>query len=76
MVSAGLGVALVPASSVTLNPLHVTLRLLHRPTLPGLLSLVKRADDPNPVVTALAGLAATVFADLESELRRAFPDLP
>ena len=52
------------------------LRLLHRPTRPGLLSLVKRGDDPNPAVTALSELAATVFADLESELRRAFPDLP
>ena len=76
MVSAGLGVALVPASSVTLHPLHVTLRLLHRPTRPGVLSLVKRADDPNPAVTVISELAAGVFAELGDELRRAFPDLP
>lgn len=76
MVSAGLGVALVPASAVTLHPAYVTLRLLYRPTREGLLSLVRREDDPNPAVAVLAGLAAGVFADLEGELRRAFPDLP
>lgn len=75
MVSAGLGVALVPASSTLLRPQHLTLRPLHPPSRPGRLALVRRQDDPNPAVVALAGLAESVFAELRRELRRVFPDL-
>lgn len=75
MVSAGLGIALVPASSIMLKPKHVTLRLLDKASRPGLLSLIHRQDDPNPTVTTLAGLARPLFAQLRKELQRAFPDL-
>lgn len=75
MVSAGLGVALVPASSALLKPQYLALRLLHRPSRPGLLSLVYRRDDPNPAVATLSASATNVFAELGSELRQAFPEL-
>jgi DNA-binding transcriptional LysR family regulator len=70
LVSAGLGVALVPASSVLLVPKPVMLRALTRPSRTGALGCVSRKQDPNPLVTAIASLTNTVFADLRSEIRR------
>ena len=75
MVSAGLGIALVPASSAILNPQHLALRLLLEPSRPGRLSLVHRRDDPNPAVATLAASAESVFAELKEEIRRTFPEL-
>jgi len=75
MVSAGLGVALVPASSALLKPQHLTLRPLRNPSRPGVLSLVHRLDDPNPAVAALSALAEATFAELGRELRNVLPDL-
>lgn len=76
MVSAGLGIALVPASSASLNPQHLCFRLLRSPSRPGLLSLVHRRDDPNPAVATLARLSEGVFAQLKAVMLRAFPEFP
>jgi DNA-binding transcriptional LysR family regulator len=73
MVSAGLGVALVPASATLLNPQHVNLRLLRQQTRPGVLALVRRQNDPDPAVTAFANLATGIFAEFGKELQRTFP---
>jgi DNA-binding transcriptional LysR family regulator len=74
IVSSGLGIALVPASSVMLHPQHIKLRLLDRPSRPGLLSFVHRQNDPNPVVSTFSNLAADIFAELRGELRKFFPE--
>jgi DNA-binding transcriptional LysR family regulator len=70
LVSAGLGVALVPASSVLLVPKPVMLRALTRPSRTGTLACLSRRQDPNPLVTAMGSLTKNVFADLRSVLRR------
>lgn len=69
LVGAGLGVALVPASSATLAPAGVMLRALRKPSRAGALAFVQLAGDPNPMVGMLAGLAKGVFAELRAELR-------
>ena len=74
LVSANLGVALVPASAIMLNPQFVTFRRLHKPSLLGSLSLVYRQDDPNPVVSALVSLAIMHFKHLDEKIQNAFPD--
>jgi DNA-binding transcriptional LysR family regulator len=69
LVGAGLGVALVPASSASLAQPGVMLRVLRKPSRAGALAFVQLAGDPNPLVEILAGLAEGVFAELEAELR-------
>lgn len=76
MVSAGLGVAVVPASSVLLNPQHLCFRYLRNPSRPGRLSLVYREDDANPVVASLAALAGSVFSAIGREIAQALPADP
>ena len=73
MVSAGLGIALVPASSAMLNPQGISLRLLSKPTRPGLLALLHRKDNPNPIVATLATLAVCLFKQIGKELRSTLP---
>ena len=59
----------MPASSATLAPPGVTLRVLRRPSRAGALAFVQIGDDPNPLVGVLAGLTKGVFAELKAELR-------
>jgi DNA-binding transcriptional LysR family regulator len=70
LVGAGLGVALVPASSVIVAPAGVMLRLLRKPSRPGALGFVQIQGDPNPLVATLAELTKGAFAELKAELRR------
>jgi DNA-binding transcriptional LysR family regulator len=68
LVSAGLGVAIVPASAIMLAPTGFTLRILERPTRAGSLALVQLRGDPNPFLATLGKLASTVFADLKRDI--------
>jgi DNA-binding transcriptional LysR family regulator len=68
LVSAGLGVAIVPASAIMLAPKGFTLRILERPTRAGSLAFVQLRGDPNPFVVTLGNLATTVFADLKRDI--------
>jgi len=68
LVGAGLGVAIVPASAVMLEPKRFTLRLLERPTRGGSLAFVQLRGDPNPMIATLGALATTVFADLKRDV--------
>jgi DNA-binding transcriptional LysR family regulator len=68
LVSSGLGVAVVPASAVMLEPKKFTLRLLERPSRAGSLAFVQLRGDPNPIISTLGGLAAEVFADLKRDV--------
>jgi len=68
LVSAGLGVAIVPASAIMLAPKGFTLRILEHPTRAGSLAFVQLRGDPNPFMTTLGELATTVFADLKRDI--------
>ena len=70
LVSAGLGVALVPASAVLMVPKAVMLRALTRPSRTGSLAFISRGQDPNPLVSAIGSLTKAVFAELRSALRK------
>lgn len=70
LVSAGLGVALVPASSVLLVAKPVMLRALTKPSRTGTLACLSRARDPNPLVGALVNLTKNVYSDLRAEIKR------
>jgi DNA-binding transcriptional LysR family regulator len=70
LVGAGLGVGLVPASSATLAPTGVMLRMLRKPSRAGALGFVQIQGDPNPLVATLAELTKGVFAELRAEVRQ------
>jgi len=71
LVGAGLGVAIVPASAVMLEPRGFALRMLESPTRGGSLAFVQLRGDPNPIIATLGGLAADVFADLKKDVGEA-----
>jgi DNA-binding transcriptional LysR family regulator len=68
LVSAGLGVAIVPVSAVLLAPKGFTLRMLERPTRAGSLAFVQLRGDANPFIATLGTLATKVFADLKRDI--------
>jgi DNA-binding transcriptional LysR family regulator len=68
LVSAGLGVAIVPMSAVMLAPKGFTLRVVECPTRAGSLAFMQLRGDPNPFIATLGNLAATVFADLKRDI--------
>lgn len=68
LVSAGLGVAIVPASAIMLAPKGFTLRILEHPTRASSLALVQLRGDPNPFTATLGELASMVFADLKRDI--------
>ena len=70
LVSAGLGVAIVPASSSTLSPTGFGLRILNRPTRAGCLALAQSRGDPNPMLSTLSELTSAVFDELGTEMRQ------
>jgi DNA-binding transcriptional LysR family regulator len=70
LVGAGLGVAIVPASSSTLAPTGFGLRLLSRPTRAGCLALARSRGDPNPMLSTLSEATAAVFDELHAEIRQ------
>ena len=57
LVGAGLGVAIVPASAVMLEPKGCALRLLANPTRAGALACIQLRGDPNPLSAMLGGIA-------------------
>jgi DNA-binding transcriptional LysR family regulator len=71
LVSAGLGVAIVPASAVMLEGRGFALRLLANPTRAGALACIQLRGDSNPLGAMLAAMAAAVFADLKKDVRLA-----
>ena len=75
LVAAGLGIALVPASTWTLGHRGLTFRLLKRPTRKGSLAFIQRRDETDELVKLLSRLTAEAFSDLQAELRRAIPGL-
>ena len=68
LVGAGLGVALVPSSAVTLASDRLILRALHQPSRVGTLALAQLKDDPNPLVGLLTELTQRVFSELSDDL--------
>lgn len=68
LVSAGLGVAIVPASAVMLATKGCTLRLVDRATRAGSLAFVQMHGDPNPFIAAVGEIASAVFADLKRDV--------
>lgn len=70
LVGAGLGVALVPASAVTLASDRLIFRALSQPSRVGSLVLAQLKEDPNPLVGLLTELTAQVFTELSEELDR------
>jgi DNA-binding transcriptional LysR family regulator len=75
LVGAGLGVAVVPASSVLLLPPDIDLRLLKRPTRQGGVVFIRRRDESNPLVETFTGLAKEVFGEVRQELKRRIPGI-
>ena len=70
LVGAGLGVALVPASAVTLASDRLIFLALSQPSRVGALVLAQLKEDPNPLVGLLTELTAQVFTELSEELDR------
>jgi DNA-binding transcriptional LysR family regulator len=68
LVSAGLGVAIVPGSMATMAPVGVKLRLLRNPSRVGAIAFAQLRGDPNPLVATLATLAVEVFAEFGEEV--------
>lgn len=66
MVSAGLGVAIVPTSSASVADERVRLRRLVRPTRPGSIALVTRRVDRDPAIARLTVLIRESFSSLHS----------
>jgi len=70
LVGAGLGVALVPSSAVTLASDRLIFRMLKKPSRVGSLVLAQLKDDPNPLVGLLTELTEQVFSSLRGDLER------
>jgi DNA-binding transcriptional LysR family regulator len=68
LVSAGLGVALVPASAVLLGVKGVRVRPLRHAGKDGVMSLLHRKSDSNPVLTDLQYTTEEIFKDLEDRM--------
>lgn len=75
LVGAGLGVAIVPASSVLLMPEGVELRLLRRPTRKGGIVFIRGRDEAGPLVETFTALARDVFVEIRQELKSRIPGL-
>ena len=75
LVGAGLGVAVVPASSVLLLPADIELRLLKRPTRHGGVVFIRGRDPSTPLVETFTALAREVFAEVRLELKKRIPGL-
>jgi DNA-binding transcriptional LysR family regulator len=74
LVSAGLGIAIVPTSAGTLSA-ECVFRALSNPLRPGALALAHARDDPNPLLPTLAILAKEVFAELSVEIKQTIAGL-
>jgi DNA-binding transcriptional LysR family regulator len=70
LVGAGLGVALVPSSAVTLASERTIFRVLRQPSRVGSLALAQLKDDPNPLVGLLSELTSQVFSALREDFER------
>ena len=68
LVSAGLGVALVPASSATMLPKTVSLRALRKPSRASTLACIHRKQDPNPVIRTIDRLTRRLFEEIRSAI--------
>ena len=75
LVSAGLGLAIVPASMATLVPRGVTLRPLRNPSRVGTIAFAQLRGDRNLLVAALAILATEVFSEFGREILRSLARL-
>ncbi|MDB5859058.1 MAG: transcriptional regulator, LysR family [Ramlibacter sp.] len=71
LVSAGLGVAIVPSTCALLRPEGVVFRTLPAKMKPGSLALVRRASATAPAMAAVAGIVARIFQQLQRDSRKA-----
>jgi DNA-binding transcriptional LysR family regulator len=69
-VAAGLGVALVPASSALLHVRAVVLRPLRRSRRDDMLALIRRAKDSHPLKDELAQACGGIFESMRGEVER------
>jgi DNA-binding transcriptional LysR family regulator len=70
LVSAGVGVSIVPSSAATFSDDAVVFRKLVRPQRPGCIGLIQRKIDLNPLVADAVGLMHEIFRDMQIEIRR------
>lgn len=71
LVSADLGVALVPASTALLGIKGVTIRPLRKQGTGEVLALLRRKVDSNPLLPFLESTVEQIFAELATRVRRA-----
>jgi DNA-binding transcriptional LysR family regulator len=69
LVSAGLGIALVPASAATMLPKGVSLRALRKPSRASTLACIHRKQDPNPVLKTIEVLTRALFEEIRRAIR-------
>jgi len=70
LVSAGVGVALVPASTALLAIAGVALRPLRRPGAAEILALLRRKTDSHPLLPLVEGSVEAIFATLVQRVAR------
>ena len=70
LVGAGLGVALVPASTALLGTKGVALRSLRRSSHSEILALVRRKNDSHPLLPAVDKAVTQIFATLRLKVER------
>jgi DNA-binding transcriptional LysR family regulator len=70
LVSAELGVALVPASAGLLKTTNVVVHRFRRPGSGDVLALLRRKDAPNPLLDVLEGAVAGILAGVEELMWR------
>lgn len=76
LVSAGLGVAIVPSTCTLLKPEGVVFRTLPGKMKPGSLALVCRATATSPAMTAVTEIVARIFQQLQRGSRKALATAP
>ncbi|MDA9489916.1 LysR family transcriptional regulator [Bradyrhizobium sp. CCBAU 11361] len=71
LVSAGLGVALVPASAVLLARSQVKIRPINEPTREASLALIQRRGESDDLLRAVSGMATLLFKELAASIQDA-----
>lgn len=68
LVSAGCGIAIIPASAVAFGTKSVVFRRLVEPRRPGSMIAMRRNSDTNPIVSIAVNILASVFSELDHDI--------
>jgi DNA-binding transcriptional LysR family regulator len=71
LVSASVGIAIVPSTCTLLKPEGVVFRSLPAKMKPGALALVRRAASTSPAMTAVTDIVARIFQVMQRDSRKA-----